>query len=170
MTDLRSQEEASLEDAEIQQTQLYAALKAAEQRYIPTRQQEDGLVTQPSGRSMSLQSRYSMGPSQLARTKSAVRGLTDGRGLGSLAPFVLPGILRRASLGSGLDSQMSKLQVFSSQSLPDNPNSSDSERGRLRASTAPRQRPQGIHCIKIELHVLQQCTGTDIYVVHNLHS
>ena len=158
MTDLRSQEEMSLEDAEMQRTQLYAALKAAEQRYIPSLQQEDGPVTQPSARSMSLQSRYSMGPSQMARTKSAVRGpVTDGRGLGSLAPFVLPGILKRASMASGLDSQMSTLQVFSSQSLSDNRDSSEnSARGRPRASTAPRHRPSGRHCIIAELCLLKQ--------------
>ena len=158
MTELQSQEQISLEDAEIQRTQLYAALKAAEQRYVASLQQEDGLGTLTSARSSSLRSRYSAGPSQIARTRSAVRGpVTDGRGLGSLAPFVLPGILRRASMASGLEPQMSTLQVFSSQSLFDNQNSPESsERGRPRASTAPRQRPPGVHCIRAELHVSQQ--------------
>lgn len=156
MTELRFPEEFSLEDAEVQRTQQYAALKAADQRYVPSLQQEDGLGD--SGRSIWLRSQYSTGPSQIVRTRSAVRGpVTDGRGLGSLAPFVLPGILRRASMASGLEPQTSTFQVFSSQSLSDNQQSSESSaRGRPRASTAPRQRPPGIHCITAGLHVSQQ--------------
>lgn len=156
MTELRFQGNVSLEDAEIQRTQLYAALKAADQRYVPSLQQEDGLGAQTSARSISLRSRYSASPSQIARTRSAVRGpVTDGRGLGSLAPFVLPGILKRASMG--FEPQMSTLQVFSSQSLSGNQDSPESSgRGRPRASSAPRQRPPGIHCITAESHVSQQ--------------
>ena len=153
--DLLNQAELSPEDPEIQRTQLYAALKANEQRYIPSLQQEVGLVTQPSGRGTSLRTRNSTGPWQMTRTNSAIRGhVTDGRGLGSLAPFVLPGILRRASMGSGLDSQMSTMQVFSSQSLSDARTSLDSStRERPRPSTAPRQRPSGKHFNTAEIHV-----------------
>lgn len=138
MTDLR---DTSPEDAEFERTQLYAALKAAEQRYIPSLQQEDRF--QSTARSLSLRSRYSVGQPQIARATSVVRGpVTDGRGLGSLAPYVLPGILRRASMSTRLESPT--MQVFSSQNLSDDRRSSESSpQEKPRANTAPRQRPHG---------------------------
>lgn len=144
MTDLRSPEDTFPEDAEVGRTQLYAGLKAAEDRYRPSLQQEDALSQPSAARSISLRLRHSVEKPQMARTRSAVRGpVTDGRGLGSLTPYVLPGILRRASMSTNFESPT--LQVFSSQSLSDDRRSSeDSPREKPRARTAPRQRSQGI--------------------------
>ena len=72
------------------------------------------------GCSMSLRPRYGTPTPQPqhvrsrspSRTRSAVRSpITDRRGLGTLAPYVLPGLLRRASMGLPNEAQL----MFSNQ-------------------------------------------------------
>ena len=152
------QEGLSLEDAEVQRTQLFAAIQAA--RYTPSEilSHEDQLAmgSQLLRRGVSSRSSYASPSPQLGRTRSAVRGpVTDRRGLGTLAPYVLPGMLRRASMGIPFES----LHLFPSQTLSDDLKSSSAsgsgrqqaslsgplhQTKRPRASTAPRQRPSGI--------------------------
>ena len=131
MEDTSPQREWTLEDLEVQRTQLYAAIQAAQGRYIDPEalRREAGLATEPSGRSLSLRSRYSTpgppgsagspglaGSRSLSRTRSAVRGpITDRRGLGTLAPYVIPGLLRKASMVP--DEQLSTLNTYTSQSF-----------------------------------------------------
>ena len=133
MAEWQQRQERSFEDDELQRTQLYAAIQAAQARLIDPSvlRRENELVSQLSGRSIPLREQYGsntpqssrtlFGQSSLYRTRSAVRGpITDRRGLGTLAPFVLPGLLRRQSMGVPLESQLSALQMFSSQSFNDN--------------------------------------------------
>lgn len=76
----------------------------------------------------------------LTRTRSAVRGpITDNRGLGTLAPYVLPGLLRRASGGI---QQRSALQIFPSQRFSDNFNHQVSEARPFTAPGAQQQQQQ----------------------------
>ena len=132
---------SSSEDAEVKWTQLYAAIQAAQGKTL-----EDAAMY-GSGAAMrdlpslqaSMRLRSGLSPdvgwgnSTLTRTRSAVRGpVTDRRGLGSLAPYVLPGMLRRNSMA--LSSQMSALQMFPSQRFPEDLLGSD---GEARPFTSP---------------------------------
>ena len=120
--------EGTLEAQELQRIQLFTAIQAAQGRPVEYNSGQgatldlDGLPNMRD--SMRLRPNVSFardtvwGSSSLSRTRSAIRGpITDRRGLGTLAPYVLPGLLRRASMG--LDSQMSALQVFSNQQFPE---------------------------------------------------
>ena len=130
MADKPPQREWTEEDLEVQRTQLYAAIQAAKGRYIDPEllRREAGLITELSGRSTSLRSRYGIpGPSSpptlagsrsLSRTKSAVNGpITDRRGLGTLAPYVIPGLLRKASMQIPDDTELSALRMYSGKSF-----------------------------------------------------
>lgn len=147
----------SAEDDDVQRTQLYAAIQAAQGRLIDPAvlRKENELVSQLSGRSISLRSGYGtpqpqpasdlFGQGSLYRSRSAARGpITDRRGLGTLAPYVLPGLLRRVSMGTPLQSELSALQMFSSQSFNDNaPESLERRTASLQAAA---QRPSGTAC------------------------
>lgn len=153
MADPHLQDSTPLEDSEVQRTQFDAASNSAEQRHTFSRRQGSKLVSQLSGRSLMSRSMFPTQGPQLARLSSSVGPVTDSRGLGSLAAYVLPGMLRNASMARPFDRQTSALQVFSSQSLSDDTRSlaesalerqyTDNGRGRPRASTAPGQQPQG---------------------------
>ena len=131
-------------DAEVKWAELYAAVQAAQGRTL-----EEGAMSGPALRdlpslqaSMRLRSGISpdtgWGERSLTRTRSAVRGpVTDRRGLGSLAPYVLPGMLRRQSMA--LSSQMSALQMFPSQRFPEYLLGSD---GEARPFTSPVKQQQ----------------------------
>ena len=161
MAEWQQRQERSHEDDEVQRTQLYAAIQAAQARLIDPSvlRRENELVSQLSGRSTSLQERNGsnspqtpstlFGQGSLYRTRSAVRGpITDRRGLGTLAPFVLPGLLRRQSMGVGLDSQLSDLQIFSSQSFIDNsPQALERRATSLQAAPKP---PSGVVCVTVQ--------------------
>ena len=132
---------SSSEDAEVERTQLYAAIQAAQGKTLEDAAlygSGSALRGLPSLQaSMRLRSGLSpdggWGNSTLTRTHSAVRGpVTDGKGLGSLAPYVLPGMLRRNSMA--LSSQMSALQMFPSQRFPEDLLGSD---GEARPFTSP---------------------------------
>ena len=114
--------ERSLEDHEVQQSLLVAATRAAQgQPVVRTLSNvaasghnawsysrplsshvHDGIVSDTFTATTSIAS--------LARTRSAVGGpITDHRGLGTLAPYVLPGLLHRASFGLNSNSQTSAM-------------------------------------------------------------
>ena len=161
MAEWQQRQERSFEDDELQRTQLYAAIQAAQARLIDPSvlRREKELVSQYSGRSISSREQYGsntpqsprtlFGQGSLYRTRSAVRGpITDRRGLGALAPFVLPGLLRRQSMGVPLESQLSSLQMFSSQSFNDN--SPEVLERRTSSLPAAPKRPSGIVCVTVQ--------------------
>ena len=161
MTEWQQRQERSYEDDEVQRTQIYAAIQAAQARLIDPSvlRRENELVSQLSGRSIPLREQYGsnapqsprtlFGQDSLYRTRSAVRGpITDRRGLGTLAPFVLPGLLRRQSMGVSLESQLSGLQMFSSQSFNDrSPEVLERRTTSLQAAPKP---PSGIVCLTVQ--------------------
>ena len=162
MAEWQQPQERSYEDDEIQRTQLYAAIQAAQARLIDPSvlRRENELVSQLSGRSTPLREQYGsnspqtpntlFGQGSLYRTRSAVRGpITDRRGLGTLAPFVLPGLLRRQSMGVPLESQLSALQMFSSQSFNNNNSPEVLERRTASLQAAP-QRPSGTVWVTVQ--------------------
>lgn len=115
-------------------SQLYAAVQTGQDLPAGDGVAAAGLSASSSTR---LQSGFpadtGWGESTLRRTASAVRGpITDRRGLGTLAPYVLPGMLRRNSMSIG--AQMSALQMFPSQRFPDDLLGQD---GAARPFTAP---------------------------------
>lgn len=154
MVDPRSQEDNAIERAELQRPKFQTADDPAEQYDIRSRRQGSMLFSQLSGRSMLSGSMHRNSTPQLARLSSVVGPVTDSRGLGSLAAYVLPGMLRNASTSIPFDRRASATQLFSSQSLYEDMNLSgdlgadrqhrNSGRGGPRASTAPGQWPQGI--------------------------
>lgn len=168
MADISHQphEGISLEDAEVERTELFAAIQAAQGRYTPSDvlygEDQPATGSQLLTRGVSSRSPYASPTAspQLGRTRSAIRGpVTDGRGLGTLAPYVLPGMLRRSSMGFPFES----LQVLPGQTLADDLQSSSGsgrqqdplpgaleQRERPRASTAPRQRPSGTYLTSLE--------------------
>ena len=161
MAEWQQHQERSYEDNEVQRTQLYAAIQAAQARLIDPSvlRRENELVSQLSGRSISLREQYGsnspqppsnlFGQGSLYRTRSAVRGpITDRRGLGTLAPFVLPGLLRRQSVGVPLEAQLSALQVLSSQSFNDN--SPEVLERRTTSRQAAPKHPSGTVCVTLQ--------------------
>lgn len=152
MADPYSQEDSPHERAELQRPKFQAADKPAEQPDIRSRRQGSKLFSQLSGRSL-LSGSMRRNSSSLARLSSPVGPVTDSRGLGSLAAYVLPGMLRNASKGISFERQASATQLYSSQSLSADisllrdlgadKQHRNSGRDRPRASTAPRQWPQG---------------------------
>ena len=156
MAEWQQRQERSYEDDEVQRTQVYAAIQAAQARLSDPSvlRRENELV------STSLREQYGsnspqtpntlFGQGSLYRTRSAVRGpITDRRGLGTLAPFVLPGLLRRQSMGVSLESQLSALQMFSSQSFNNN-NSSEVLEPRTASLQVAPQRPSGTVCETVQ--------------------
>ena len=161
MAEWQQRQGRSREDDEVQRTQLYAAIQAAQAQLIDSSvlRRENELVSQLSGRSTPLREQYGgnspqtartlFGQDSLYRTRSAVRGpITDRRGLGTLAPFVLPGLLRRQSMGVGLESQLSALQMFSSQSF--NENSPQVLERRATSLQAAPKGPSGKVCVTVQ--------------------
>ena len=162
MAEWQQRQERSYEDDEVQRTQLYAGIQAAQARLIDPSvlRRENELVSQLSGRSTPLREQNGsnspqtpntlFGQGSLYRTRSAVRGpITDRRGLGTLAPFVLPGLLRRQSMGVPLESQLSALQMFSSQSFNNNNSPEVLERWTASLRAAP-QRPSGTVWVTVQ--------------------
>lgn len=161
MAEWQQRQGRSREDDEVQRTQLYAAIQAAQAQLVDSSvlRRENELVSQLSGRSTPLREQYGgnspqtartlFGQDSLYKTRSAVRGpITDRRGLGTLAPFVLPGLLRRQSMGVGLESQLSALQMFSSQSF--NENSPQVLERRATSLQAAPKGPSGKVCVTVQ--------------------
>ena len=132
-------------------TQLYGATQAAQGRTLQDAAAYGGGpdtsdLPGPSLRnSMRLMSGFSpgtgWGETSLTRTRSAIRGpITDRRGLGTLAPYVLPGLLRRASMG--ILTQLSQLQMFPSQRFPDDIMDQSEEARPFTSPVVQQQQPQ----------------------------
>lgn len=149
------------QDAEIKRTQLYASIQAAQSP--PTLGSSSGANDAPSVYDFKrFPPDTGLGGGNLTRTRSAVRGpITDRRGLGTLTPYVLPGLLRRNSMA--LSSQMSALQMFPSQHFPDSMLGQD---GEVRPSTSPMTQRQELSPGEqvaaanplVELLFILQCT------------
>ena len=124
MADKPPQREWTEEELEVQRSQMYAAIQAVKGRSIDPDllRREAGLITELSGRSMSLRSRYGIpdpeSPPTLAGSRSLSNGpITDRRGLGQLAPYVIPGLLRKASMQVPDDTELSALRMYSGKSF-----------------------------------------------------
>ena len=154
MADRQQSHELTEEDVEVQRTQLRHALQQAQSFHLNAsspqydRDADVRLYTRntPSRSSfgtfdqdspLSLREKYS-----LSRTRSAARGpVTDHRGLGTLAPYVLPGMLKRASMGVPNEDQLSALRMLANEELRSFAADSARQLGRSASQQADRQSP-----------------------------
>ena len=144
--------ERSPEDREVQQSLLVAATRAAQGQPLVRalgNAAASGQIARAYSRVTSL-SQHGVNVSDpytgtnslasLVRTRSAVSGpITDHRGLGTLAPYVLPGLLHRASFGLNSQASGANFPTFAGTRLPD---FAEAEDARPSTSPAAFQQPQ----------------------------